>query len=153
MNVHGLDGYWVLIARDHTKEKGPGTAFLMLGDSILDSWDVITGGSELNPKAYGGITPPILWRMVERIEKRRHPKGHTMTMARLYPWLEEQKEEYVPPRTVDLEGVPFMTHGMGWSSGCVGPDYSELDSYAEALNDAFDMNDGQLIFDVRDEVM
>lgn len=117
------------------KEKGPGEFRLWLGAELKYTWPVITGGHIVEPKQYGGLTPPMDWLMVEPIAYREHPQGHKLEMARIVPvgW---QKALY-PKRTYDLERAPFMIHVAGRSSGCIAIAPEHWREAVRAINTAF----------------
>lgn len=144
--------YSVVVERDPTIPKGPGMAYLYYNQTVIDSWYVITGGDNLDAKSYGGIAPPIVWSMMEEIAERIHPlTGKMLDGARLYPKKENEKEEYVPPRTVDGDDK-FYTHPMGRSTGCMGPEAQYWPSYKLSINSAYWDNGRHLDFYVRDVV-
>ena len=119
--------YHLEVYRDKLETFGPGFMILMRGEEGIEKWDVITGGEQLNPREFGGITPPITFTVQEEIAYRDHPatRRGKMTMARIYPTFEEKVNDY-NKRTFDLFGpsdYPFMVHPgskrVGSSTGCI----------------------------------
>ena len=131
------------VIRERYKTKGPGTFTLYRRDlathkrEVVGQWDVITGGSILDPKEYGGLTPPIHWVMIEPIASRQlDSRSYSMRLARLTP-LGKEKDEY-PNRTFyNLEVDPFMIHPAGTSTGCVCILEDQFDKAEIAINEAF----------------
>lgn len=133
---------YVEVARDSSQIRGPGKIRLMDdNDNVVGEWDCITGGDKLDPSQYGGVTPPISFSMVEAIEPRKHPKGHTMTMARIYPLDSDDIERY-GNRTFSLDQWPFMIHAAGSSTGCIG--VVQWKPARAAINQAWIENGGYL---------
>ena len=135
------------VIRDSSQPKGPGKIQLVSeGDQVLGEWSVITGSANrLDPKEYGGLTPPITWRMVEAIESRKHPKGHTLSMARIFPVDRDDMATY-NRRTFALDDWPFMVHAAGTSTGCIA--VVEWAACRRKLNEAWIANGGTLEIDV-----
>ena len=137
---------FVVVYRDKTKEKGAGVVKLVNEEEeVLGQWECITGGSKLDPEEYGGLTPPIVWNMVEAIEYRQHPQGHKMTMARIYPMDRDDIETY-KNRTFALDAVPFMIHHAGSSTGCIA--VYDFEDCKKAINQAWIDNGGYLEIEV-----
>jgi len=140
---------YVQVVRDRTQPKGPGKIRVMdEDDQVVGEWDCITGGGRLDPTEYGGVTPPIGYNMVEMIESRKHPKGHTMTMARIYP-LDRDDVGLYGNRTFQLDGWPFMIHAAGSSTGCIG--VVQWREARRVINEAWIANGGYLEIEVREE--
>lgn len=151
MSDKQLGGYQAIVGRDRSVAKGPGKLYLYNDGDLVGSWEVITGGDELDPSQYGGCAPPITWRMIEPISRQTHPSsGSTYEFSRIYPAYEEEMSKYCPPRTVDLLDYPFMIHSMGRSTGCIGPYSKDWDSFKTAINNAFFENGGWLEVEVKD---
>lgn len=117
------------------KKYGPGVFALFKDNELIYDCEVITGGSVLDSHEYGGLTPEVDWVMIENIQRRRHPStGRIFEMARLIP-LAPGFEKF-KKRTIDIMGYPFMTHGMGISTGCPGPLHRYFPRYKRELNEA-----------------
>lgn len=137
--------YYAQVSRNPKAFKGPGTLTLYL-ESPEDTkevgrYAVITGGGQLDDKKLGGLTPKLHWKMLEEIDERDHPHTNVgiMTMSRIVPELEEDRDEY-PNRTFGWEGSndwPFMIHIAGGSSGCIAIMPKHWHAAKEALNAAF----------------
>lgn len=134
-----------LVERDPTAALGAGVFHLMRAGESIYSCDVITGGSILDPHTYGGITPPVIWSMVERIEIN----WVNFPAARIYPLDEVLFRSEYPRRSIALDGVPFMIHAMGRSTGCVGPAHTDWELFSYMLNHVWD-SQGGLIIRIRD---
>lgn len=149
--------YYAELIRHRSKPGGPGklTLFKEVVDEDWDGepievgeWDVITGPmdpNKLDATDYGSIMPPLSWIMVEDIKHRQHPQGHMMTMARLIPL--GDKSDY-DKRTYDINGVPFMIHVKGTSTGCIAVEVDQWGECAAAFNEAFKHN--SVVIDVYD---
>lgn len=121
------------VIRNPYLEDGPGFETLYLGDRAVASWPIVTGHKELDPKAYGGLTPPIRVVMDGPIHEHQEPNYHVINQDHcvLLPY-EEDKDlaasEY-PNRTWYRDGDRFKRHKIGWgkggrSSGCLStPDW------------------------------
>ena len=153
----------VEVVRDRHTTLGPGRVTIYDGDDVaLGTFECVTGGNQLNPRIYAGITPPINWKVTEPIENRQHPRGHRQTMARIYPESEEDRIEYEKGaegkggRTFALDGVPFMVHAgskrVGASTGCVAV-VERWQSFIDLFNRAYAVcqaEGGDLIVEVFD---
>jgi len=115
--------------------KGPGVFRLWIGHTLCHEWPIITGGDIVEPEQYGGLIPPMEWVMVEPIAYRKHPRGHSLEMARIVP-LGREKARY-GRRTYSLDEDPFMIHVAGHSSGCIAIDAKHWESAVRAINKAF----------------
>ena len=144
------DEYRLRIERDPFSLYGAGEAILIQNEEAVGSWPVITGGKEHDSKKYGGVTPPIKWDMIERIEKRGHPDGRVWEHAKIYP-VDPKDIEVYKNRTFSLDCVPFMIHAMGRSTGCIGPRHVYWKDFRDELNRAWEENGGSLIIDVVDD--
>ena len=129
--------WWAEVIRDGDLPRGPGTLSLYRGDVLQGEYACFTGGEKLDPHQLGGLTPPIRWRMVEPIKRRKHPQGHSMTMARIYPVQTLAIEDF-QHRTFSLTEWPFMVHKAGRSTGCIAIVPEDWEDAMEALNRAFE---------------
>lgn len=136
-----------LVQRDPSAEKGAGVLFLMRGNDAFYSCDVITGGSELDPHVYGGITPPVGWIMIEPIDTTA-----TFPRAVILPKFPDSFERDYPDRTYKINDTPFMIHAMGRSTGCIGPSHSDWEVLSMMLNRAYQENGGFLEVRVEDTI-
>lgn len=105
------------VIRDKVKN-GPGilTAY-RLSENVFEC-QIITGGNQISPHEYGGLTPSVNWTMIESIKRRRHPNtGKMMEMCRIIPI--DSGKIYYNKRTFGIENYPFMIHKAGRSTGCI----------------------------------
>lgn len=133
--------YRACVLRDPTQGRGPGRLEVWLSQDRLCDVPCFTGGEQLDPSKYGGITPPIAWKMVEPIAFRDHPntRRDPMEMARIVPASPEEGERY-SERTFAYDGPddwPFMLHVAGVSTGCIIVPQEHWVQARESLNQAF----------------
>ena len=82
-------------------------------------------GKHSRPHDISGVTPHLAWYMVERIEKRRHPKTRKkLHMARIYPLYEEDITRKECQRIIQRAGLP-----VPFKSGCFFCPGQSLDSW------------------------
>lgn len=122
--------YSSIIQRNPYLEDGPGWETLYENERPVASWPVVTGDKELDPKAYGGLTPPVRVVMTGPIHPHQEPGSPITNQDHcvLEPYLEDRDlvaEEY-PKRTWYRDGDRFKRHKIGWgkggkSTGCLCP--------------------------------
>lgn len=141
--------YAVEVVRDQQAPNGAGVLTLYQDSLVIGSWDCITGGSQKDPHAYGGLTPPIHWEMIEEIQTRTLTQANkTLEMARLSPAYAEEAAEY-PKRTFSrMENDPFMIHVAGRSTGCIAVLSGVWRDCVAHLNRAWRANGGSLMIHV-----
>ena len=144
--------YTAEVIRKDKAPNGAGVLTLYQDGEAIRSWDCITGGSQLDPHAYGGVTPPIFWEMIEPIQMRTLTESNQrLEMARIVPCYAEEAAQY-PKRTFDrLENDPFMIHVAGRSTGCIAVLSSVWRDCVSDLNSAWQANKGSLVVHVIEE--
>ncbi len=127
---------WYVRVVRKLETKGPGTMFVYNWGVVAAEFGVITGGDEIDPAQYGGLTPPVSWEMVETIAYRDRPTGSGgLTNARIIP--KGSQGSGYSNRTFSIWGWPFMVHGPGRSTGCIAVDGDDWSECQELLNRAF----------------
>lgn len=146
--------HYLEVLRDRTRDKGIGLIRLIRSSEDLYRVDslpttlyeapCITGGSKLDPRSYGGLTPPIQWEIAEPIQSRRLSQANrSLVMARMKPCdLAAARHDY-PNRTFErMELDPYMLHWAGISSGCVAIPSPYWSSFPPLFNEALKANGG-----------
>ena len=105
------------------------------GDELLGRWGCITGGDEIDPHNYGGLTPNTKWVMIEDIRTRTHPTGnYRMEFARIIPLGDKSGWGR---RTFEIDRWPFMIHISGRSTGCIAILPKDWREAKEMLNEKY----------------
>lgn len=134
----------IIVNRDLSTPQAPGTAEFYFDDEKLASCNVITGGSELDPKSYGGPTPPGIYALIKRVEQRE-TEHYSQVCSILFPCFD--MEYKYPSRTFwKLELDPFRWHyaskNGGRSTGCICPqDQEDFQEMNGLINQAIDANE------------
>lgn len=124
-------------------QRKPGAAFgaaigtFYKDGEAQDHGPMITGKRDvLDPKEYGGVTPPGEWCPVETLEKRPHLRGDEFTYSRLLPIGEQRTTHSRRTYGIHIKD-PFMSHYAGSSSGCPSCLPVWWDKYKKLFNQAF----------------
>lgn len=133
------DYYSARVIRNPSILYGPGVLEFYKGHELLEVVPVITGHLELDPHQYGGITPPVVWEVIEPVHDHEEGNGgYSGEFAKIMPFNTDSFDEEYSKRTYKREGDRFKFHPVRWqkgkSTGCICPVLPFWDIAAREIN-------------------